>query len=278
MAGHLSSGMRALALLVAALTLAPGAAAQQPEPAGPAPGDTARPGDPIRFATSPAGPWRTLRFVGASPDSVFLGASGGWLRTGVSRTAVGRVQVLRPSGRGAVAGAGAGAVVGGIIAGLLWLPLTRSPSFDLSASDAIAVGLALVAIPAGIGALLGQHERPQAWRDGVLPAGPVTAPGPADGVPVVSVYLFAGRDVESGRLEELGRRLAAAGVGLGRGETSLAEPWPAPTEVRYFAGRDAETAEALAFWLARVLSQPTRTRLQRVASAFPGELQVWLAR
>ncbi len=275
--------MRALLLVLATVALHPVVAgAQRPDATRSEPRNTARPGERLRLITSPDGPWQTARFLQASADSVFLGGSDGWLRAGVPRASVERIQVMRPSLRGAAVGAGIGgalavAVVGPLLAG-------ASSCKDCEAPAAWPLVVAgLVAIPAAVGAVIGGLLQPRFWRDGSLPAVAAARPGAAaPASPALSaapsIYIFTGPEMDAGMVSELGQRLAAAGVHVADTRATK-EPWPGPGEVRYFDERETERAEALAFWLARAFSRPDLSaRLRRDASVPRGELQVWLPR
>lgn len=275
--------MRALLLVVATLALHPVVVgAQRPDAARREPRDTARLGELVRLIMAPDGPWQTARFLEASEDSVFLGGGGGWLRTAAPRASVERIQVMRPSLRGAAAGAGVGGAVGLGFAALALAGLSSCNDCEAPAAWPLAAA-AVAAMPAAAGALLGWLAHPRSWRDGSLPA--VAAPRPGAVAPTSpalstapSVYIFVGPEMDAGTVSQLGQRLALAGVHVADVRATT-EPWPGPGEVRYFDRRETERAEGLALWLARLLARPDlRARLQPDGTVPRGELQVWLPR
>lgn len=243
--------------------------------------DTARPGERIRVSTAPAGPWQPpVRLMGASADSVALGATG--LTTSVPRGAIQRVQVSRRSGaRGAKSGGLIGASVG-------LVAFTAAAAVGCgdgeceggSVATWIATAVAFMALPAGVGAGIGAAGRRQAWKEAALPAGPASPVRRAhESADSTLVSLFTLPDTVAKReLERLRERLVAAGVAVRNGHEplTLAGPGRGPTQVRYFSERDRERAEALAFWLGRVLSRTTATARQVGVPA--GELHVWVGR
>ncbi len=275
--------MRALLLVLATLAMHPVVAvAQQPDAARREPRDTARLGERLRLIMAPGGPWQTARFLEASEDSVFLGGGGGWLRAAAPRASVERIQVMRPSLRGAAAGAGVAGALGLAFVGLAVVGASSCNDCEAPAAwPLVAAGFA--AIPAAVGAVIGGLLQPRSWRDVSLPAvAPARRGAAAPASPALSaapsIYVFHGPEMDPSMVSELGQRLAAAGVHVADTRATK-EALPGPAEVRYFDERDTERAEALAFWLARTFSRPDLSaRLRRDASVPRGELQVWLPR
>ncbi len=262
--------MRALPLLVTALALMPLAVgAQQP--------DTVRVGQRIRVSASQSGPWQTARFQGVRGDSVILGTSSSFLRSGVARAAVCCVQIGGHSlARGAAKGGAIGAAFGAAGLGVLLLLLYGCGECDGEFDPVLASKI--VGVPAVIGAALGLLFRPEVWREGNLPARRVPVREPARtraGAP--RVYLFAGSGETAGASTELRQRLGAVGVAVAGDQTYVDAGGRGPAEVRYYSAGEADAAEALAFWLSRALSRPDlAARYHRDGNVPRGEIHVWL--